>query len=79
MKFGCKKIIRSVDMVETVTSDQMSPHCDPEFEQLKTANQSLCMTFDPCCYITIPSLVTDGSAAEDIIQKNIQWNLKPFL
>ena len=35
MKFGCKKIIRSVDMVETVISDQMSPHCDPELEDSK--------------------------------------------
>ena len=32
IKFGCKKISRSADMVETVISDQMSPHCDPELE-----------------------------------------------
>ena len=31
-KFGCKKISSSADMVETVISDQMNPHCDPELE-----------------------------------------------
>ena len=35
IKFGCKKISISVDMVETVISDYMSPHCDPEFEDSK--------------------------------------------
>ena len=30
IKFGCEKISSSVDMVETVIFDQMSPHCDPE-------------------------------------------------
>ena len=31
-KFGCKMISSSVDKVETVISDYMNPHCDPEFE-----------------------------------------------
>ena len=35
IKFGCKKISTSADMVATVTSDQMSPHCDPELEDSK--------------------------------------------
>ena len=35
IKFGCKKISSSADMVETVTFDQMSPHCDPELEDSK--------------------------------------------
>ena len=34
-KLGCKKISSSADMVETVISDQMSPHCDPELEDRK--------------------------------------------
>ena len=34
-KFGCKKNSSSADMVETVTSDQMSPHCDPELQDRK--------------------------------------------
>ena len=34
-KFGCKKISSSVDVVETVISDQMSPRCDPELEDSK--------------------------------------------
>ena len=32
LKFGCKKISSSADMVETVISDQMGPHCDHELE-----------------------------------------------
>ena len=35
IKFGCKKISSSADMVETVFTDQMSPHCDPEREDSK--------------------------------------------
>ena len=35
IKFGCKKISSSADMVETVIFDQMSPHCDPELEDSK--------------------------------------------
>ena len=35
IKFGCKKISSSADMVETVISDQMSLHCDPELEDSK--------------------------------------------
>ena len=37
IKFGCKKISSSADMVETVISDQMSHHCDPELEDRKPA------------------------------------------
>ena len=33
--FGCKKISSSVDMVETVISDYMSPHCDLKLEDSK--------------------------------------------
>ena len=35
IKFGCKKISSSADVVETVISDQMSPHCDPQLEDSK--------------------------------------------
>ena len=35
IKFGCKKISSSADMVETVILDQMSPRCDPELEDSK--------------------------------------------
>ena len=34
-KFGCKKISSSAEMVETIMSDEMSPHCDPELEDSK--------------------------------------------
>ena len=29
IKFGCRKVSSSADMVETVISDHMSPQCDP--------------------------------------------------
>ena len=32
IKFGCRKISSSVDTVETVISDYISPHYDLEFE-----------------------------------------------
>ena len=35
IKFGYRKISSSVDMVETVIIDQMSPHSDPELEDSK--------------------------------------------
>ena len=35
IKYGCKKISSSADMVETVVFDKMSPHCDPELEDSK--------------------------------------------
>ena len=35
IKFGCKKISSLADMVETVISHQMSPHCDSELENSK--------------------------------------------
>ena len=35
IKFGRKKISSSVDMVEKVVFDYMSPHCDPELEDSK--------------------------------------------
>ena len=36
-KFGCKKISSSVDMLETVISDYISPHCDLELEDSKSS------------------------------------------
>ena len=35
IKFGCKKISSSVDMVETAIYDYMSPHCDLDLENNK--------------------------------------------
>ena len=35
IKFGCKKISSSVDMVKKVILDYMSSHCDPELEDSK--------------------------------------------
>ena len=36
IKLGCQKISSSADMVETVISDKMSPHCVPELEDSKS-------------------------------------------
>ena len=36
IKFGCKKISSSVDMLETVIFNHMSPHCDLELEDSKS-------------------------------------------
>ena len=35
IKFGCKKISSSAYKLETVISDQMSCHCDPQLEDSK--------------------------------------------
>ena len=35
IKFGCKKISSSADMVETVVIEQLSPHCDTGLEDSK--------------------------------------------
>ena len=35
INFGCKKISNSVDMVDTVIFDYMSPQCDLELEDSK--------------------------------------------
>ena len=35
IRFGCKKISSSEDMVENVIFDHMSPHCDLELEDRK--------------------------------------------
>ena len=35
IKFGCKEITSSANMVETVTFHQISPHSDPELQDSK--------------------------------------------
>ena len=39
IKFGCKKISSSADMVETVIFDKMGPQCDPELEDIQLVSQ----------------------------------------
>ena len=74
IKFGCKQIICSADMVETVTSDQMSPHFDPKTWRQQT--NLLAWHIGPWCCITIPSLVAEGSAAEEI---SFRWTFTGIL
>ena len=44
IKFGCKRISSSVDMVKTVIFDYVEPYCNLG---LKIVNQSFCMTLSP--------------------------------
>ena len=60
--FGCKKISSSTDMVQKGHICYMSPHSDPELEDGKP--------------ITIPSLVTEGSAAEEM---SFRWTFTGIL
>ena len=69
--FVYKKISSSADTVETVMSDQMSLHSDPELEDSKPI-----FLHDTWCCITIPSLVTEDSAAEEISSR---WTLTGIL
>ena len=63
IKFGCKKISSSADMVETVTFDQMSPHCDLHLEDSKPI--FLHDTLAHNVAWPLPSLVTEDSAAAE--------------
>ena len=68
IQFGCKNISSSVDMVETVISDHMSPHCDPGLEDSKPI---FLHDTGPWRCIIKPNLVTEGSAAEEILSRRM--------
>ena len=72
IKYGCKKISSSVDMVETVKLGYMSHHCDSEQADSKTIFLQNILAHDDAS----PHQVwfTKGSAVE----KNIRWNSEPF-
>ena len=72
IKFGCKKISSSADMVETVISDQMSPYCDPELEDSKQIFLPMML------HHHTKSGYRRFSSCGDIIQMNIHWNSEPF-
>ena len=63
IKVGCKKISTSVDTVEAVISDYMSPRCGRDLEDGKPI---FLHDTGPWWCITIPSLVAKGSAVEEI-------------
>ena len=60
IKCSRKEISSSVDMVETVISDHMSPPCDPE-QDSKTS----------FLHDTVSSLVTERSAVEEILSRRM--------
>ena len=66
-KFSCKKISSSADMVETVTFDQTSPHCDPELQDRKPIFLHDTLVHD----VTSPYQVwlQKGWAVEEILSK----------
>ena len=72
IKFGCKKISSSVDMVETVILDYMSSQYDPELEDSTPIFLYDTLAHDDAS----PHQVwfTKGSA----VKKNIRWNSEPF-
>ena len=72
LKFGCKKISSSADIVETVISDQMSPHCDPELEDSTPIFLHDTLAHD----VASPYKVgyRRFSCCGDIVQVNIHWN-----
>ena len=76
IKFGCKKISSSADTAKTVTFDQMSPHCDWTWRQ---QTNLLARHSGPWWCITIPSLVTEGSADEEISSRWTFWTFSVTL
>ena len=62
-KFGRRKISTSVDIVETVAFDHISPYCDLDLENSKP---TFSHDIGPWCCITTPCLATKGSAVQKI-------------
>ena len=75
IKFGYKKISSSVDTVETVISDKMSPHSDPELEDNKPIFLYDTLAHDAASKIGYRRF----SSGRDIIQMNSHRNSEPFL
>ena len=69
IKLGYKKISSSADQVETVIFDQMTD--EPSLWPWTWRKQTslLAWHFGPWCCITIPSLLTEDSAAEEILSR----------
>ena len=75
IKCGCKKISSSADMVETIISDQMSPHCDSELKDGKPIFLYDTLAHDAASKIGYRRF----SSGRDIIQMNSHRNSEPFL
>ena len=73
-KHGCKKISSPIDMAETVILDYMSLRYDPELEDSKQI--FLAWHSGTWWCIATPSLVTKGSAVEEISSR---WKLTGIL
>ena len=73
IKFGCKKISSSVEMVETVIFDCVCPQCDWICRQ---QTNLLAWHSGPWWCTTVPNLVIEGSAVEEISSR---WTLTGIL
>ena len=67
IKFGCKKISSSVNMVETVISVHMSPHCGLELEDSKPIFLHHTLAHDVA--LNIKKLLTKGSAVQEMLSR----------
>ena len=77
IKCGCKKISSSVDMVETVILNCMSPHCDPQLEDSKPI--FLHDTSAPDVALPYKLWLQKVQQLRRYLQMNIHWNSEPFL
>ena len=77
IKFACKKISSSADMVETVIFDQKSPHCDPELEDRKQIFLHDILARDVASHTKFG--YRGFSSLRDIIHMNNHWNSEPLL
>ena len=77
IKFGFRKISSSADMVETVISDQTSPHCDPELEDSKPIFLHDTLAHDVASPYQV--WLQNVQQLRRYVQMNIHWNSEPFL
>ena len=78
IKFSKKKISSSVDIVEMVIFDYMSPHCDLELEDSKPTFLHDTLAHDD----TSPDQVWLQKVQQlrrYFVQMNSHWNFEPFL
>ena len=79
IKFGCKRISSSVDMVDTVMSDYMSPQCDPDLEDSKPIFMHGTLAHDVNHQSKFVYKRFSSPGDTYTVQMIIHWNFEPFL